>query len=130
MQTENPAAFATCTMTRESIAAYIQNEQERGASKASIRNFKRVTSSLYEWLPNDKTITKDLLLAWRKSLKDYGYTQRTELNYVKGINRYLDYIGCSDIRFNRGRAKDIAGKQFGYLTAIEPTGEKYRKDYV
>ena len=27
----------------------------------------------------------------------------------------------------RGRGKDIAGKQFGYLKAIEPTGEKSRK---
>ena len=63
-------------------------------------------------------------------MKEHGYTQHTELNYVKGINRYLDFCGYSEIRFNRGRAKDIAGKQFGYLMAIEPTGEKNRKDYV
>ena len=126
-QTENTASYV---MTSESVAAYIQHEIDRGASKDSIRNFKRVTNSLFEWLPEDKTITKDRLLDWRQFLKDHGYTPQTELNYVKGINRYLDYTGCSDIRFNRGRAKDIAGKQFGYLTAIEPTGEKNRKDYV
>lgn len=126
-QTENTASYV---MTSESVAAYIQHEINRGASKDSIRNFKRVTNSLFEWLPEDKTITKDRLLDWRQFLKDHGYTPQTELNYVKGINRYLDYTGCSDIRFNRGRAKDIAGKQFGYLTAIEPTGEKNRKDYV
>ena len=117
-------------MTPESITAYIRYEQDRGASNDSIRNFKRVTNSLYEWLPGDKSLTKDLLLAWRQDLKAHGYTQQTELNYVKGINRYLDYIDCSHIRFNRGKAKNIAGKEFGYLTAIEPTGEKYRKDYI
>ena len=117
-------------MTSESIADYIQGEIDRGASSNSIRNFKRVISSLFDWLPEDKVITKDRLLAWRQSLKDHGYTSQTELNYVKGINRYLDYMGFSGIRFNRGRAKDIAGKQFGYLTAIEPTGEKNRKDYI
>ena len=63
-------------------------------------------------------------------MKDHGYSAQTELNYVKGINRYLDYMGLSEIRFNRGKAKDIAGKQFGYLTAIEPTGGKHRKDIV
>ena len=126
-QTENTASYV---MTSESVAAYIQHEIDRGASKDSIRNFKRVTNSLFEWLPEDKTITKDRLLDWRQFLKGHGYTPQTELNYVKGINRYLDYTGCSDIRFNRGRAKDIAGRQFGYLTAIEPTGEKNRKDYV
>lgn len=126
-QTENTASYV---MTSESVAAYIQHEIDRGASKDSIRNFKRVTNSLFEWLPEDKTITKDRLLDWRQFLKDHGYTSQTELNYVKGINRYLDYIGCSAMRFNRGRAKDIAGKQFGYLTAVEPTGKKERKDYI
>ena len=75
-------------------------------------------------------LTKDRLLSWRQALKDHGYSPDTELNYVKGINRYLDYIGQSDLRFNRGKPKDIAGKQFGYLTAIEPTGEKNRKDLI
>lgn len=120
----------TCVMTSESVAAYIQHEIDRGISGSSVRNFKRVTDSLFEWLPEDKLITRDRLLAWRKSLKDHGYTPQTELNYVKSINRYLDYTGLSDMRFNRGRAKDIAGKQFGYLTAIEPTGEKNRRDYI
>lgn len=130
MREENPVTTASYTMTPESVAAYIQYEQDRGASENTIRNDKRVTSSLYEWLTEDKMLTKNRLLAWRQSLKDHGYSSQTELNYVKGINRYLDYIGCSAIRFNRGRAKDIAGKQFGYLTAIEPTGEKYRKDFI
>lgn len=123
-------ALAPCVMSADNISAYIQNEVKRGASENSIRNFKRVTSSLYDWLPDDKVITKDRLLAWRQSLKDHGYSQQTELNYVKGVNRYLDYMGLSEIRFNRGRSKDIAGIQFGYLTAVEPTGAKHRKDIV
>lgn len=121
---------AACIMTPESIVAYIQHEKNRGASENALRNYKRVTRAVYEWLPEDKAVTKDMLLAWRQSLKDHGYSPDTELNYVKGINRYLDYIGRSDLRFNRGRPKDIAGKQFGYLTAIAPTGEKNRKDFI
>ena len=127
---KNSTALSAYTMTPESIAAYIHYEQDRGGSEKTIRYYKRVTSALFEWLPEDKTLTKELLLAWRQSLKDHGYTQETELSYVKGINRYLDYIGCSDMRFNRGRARDIAGETFGYLTALEPTGEKKRKDFV
>lgn len=131
MQTTSEAEVAVPhVMTSESVAAYIQYETDRGASKDSVRNYKRVTHSLFEWLPEDKTITKDRLLAWRQNLKDHGYTAQTELNYVKGINRYLDFAGLSEIRFNRGKPKNIAGKQFGYLTAIEPTGARSRKDIV
>ena len=121
---------ASSVMTQENIAAFIQYETDRGASANAIRRCKRFTTSLYEWLPEDKNITKEQLLAWRQNLKYIGYSADTELNYVKGINRYLDYMGCSALRFNRGRAKDITGQQFGYLIAIEPTGEKNRKDLV
>lgn len=127
---EKPAAETPCIMTPESISAYIQYEADRGASENALRNYRKITKAVYEWLPEDKVLTKDRLLSWRQALKDHGYSPDTELNYVKGINRYLDYIGQSDLRFNRGRAKDIAGKQFGYLTAIEPTGEKHRKDFI
>ena len=130
MYREKPVAATPYTMALDNIAAYLQEEQNRGASENAMRRYKRATSSLYEWLPDNKVITKELLLSWRQSLKDHGYASQTELSYVKGINRYLDYMGFSEIRFNRGRAKDIAGKQFGYLTAIEPTGEKHRKDIV
>lgn len=127
---EKPAVETPCIMTPESVSAYIHHEEERGISERSMRNFKLITKSFFEWLPDDKVITKERLKSWRQGLKDHGYTANTELNYVKGINRYLDYIGRSDLRFNRGKPKDIAGKQFGYLTAIEPTGEKNRKDLI
>lgn len=127
---ERPAAETPCIMTPESISAYIQYEVDRGASENALRNYRKITKAVYEWLPEDKVLTKDRLLSWRQALKDHGYSPDTELNYVKGINRYLDYIGQSDLRFNRGKPKDIAGKQFGYLTAIEPTGEKNRKDLI
>lgn len=130
MRAENATALSSYTMTEESIAAYIQHEQSRGASEVAIRKYKRFTRSLYEWLPEDKTITRDQLIAWRQSLKNHGYSAQTEQNYAKGVNRYLEYIGCLDIRFTRGRPRDITGQEFGYLTAIEPTGEKHRTNYV
>ena len=130
MQSGNLQTTPAAIMTTDSIADYINYEQNRGVTENALRRCKRFTSSLYDWLLEDKTITKETLLAWRENLKELGYSSQTEMNYVKGVNRYLDYIGRSDLRFNRGKAKDIAGKQFGYLTAIEPTGEKNRKDLV
>ena len=79
-------------MAPESIAAYIQHERNRGASENALRNYKRVTRSVYEWLPEDMTVTKDLLLSWRQSLKVHGSSPVTALNYVKDINRYLHSV--------------------------------------
>ena len=117
-------------MTQESIDAFLEEQRLIGASKDSLRQRKGFVSYLFRWLPEDKELTKDRLALWRDDMQQKGYTQQTILNYVKGINLYLDYMGWSAIRFNRGKAKDIRGIQFGYLTPIEPTGEKHRKDYI
>lgn len=130
MQAESLKDTSAAVVTPARVAAYLQYEQERGASEDALRNCKRVMQSLLDFLPEDKTVTKEQLLSWRQGLKEHGYSSHTELRYVKGINRYLDYAGLSELRFQRGKAKNIAGHQFGYLTAVEPTGEKDRKNLV
>lgn len=117
-------------MTQETMTAFVQHEANQGASENMIRRYKCTLGVIYDFLPEDKCITKELLLAWRKSMEDNGYASVTILNYVKYINRYLDYVGCSEIRFNKGKPKDITGMTFGLLTAIEPTGKKNRGDNV
>lgn len=123
------AAISHC-ITQETIDAFIQHETEKGASENMIRRFKGTLKVICDYFPDDHCITKDRLLGWRKNMEENGYASITILNYVKYINRYLDFVGCSEIRFNRGKSKDITGMMFGYLTAIEPTGEKNRKDLV
>ena len=117
-------------MTQESIDAFLENQRKNGASKDAFRQKKGFVTYLFRWLPEDKELTKERLALWREDMEQKGYTQQTILNYVKGINLYLDYMGWSEIRFNRGRSKDIKDIPFGYLTPIEPTGEKHRGDYV
>lgn len=119
-----------CVMSDESIRRYIQWEQARGASENALRRCKCFTAALYGWLPEDKIITRERLASWRSSLKDSGYSAQTRQNYAKGINRYLDYMGWEALRFTQGSARDISGMEFGYLTALERTGEKNRRDWV
>ena len=117
-------------MTTENIEKYIKNEEANGASKQMVNRYLCAINSVYEYLPNDKHISKEILKSWRKQMTENGYSSATILNYVKYLNRYLDFNGFSSIRFKKGKAKDISGKTFGYLTAIEPTGKKNREDIV
>lgn len=129
MVTKQIAAISHC-MTSETMAAFVQHEANNGASENMIRRFKGTLKVIYAYLPEDKCITKERLLEWRRSMEENGYASITILNYVKYINRYLDFVSCSEIRFNKGKAKDITGMTFGYLTAVEPTGTKDRGDNV
>lgn len=125
----NGEAQAYCC-TEESIAAFLRHEQNLGASNDCLRQRRIHIRNLYEWLPQEKEITYDGLRRWRQGLLDQGYSETTAGNYAKNVNRYLDFVGRSDLRFERGRAKDLRGKIFGYLTPVELTGEKRRNDLV
>lgn len=117
-------------MAQETMDAFITSEAEKGASENMIRRLKAAVKMFYDFLPEDKLITQEQLLKWRADLNERGYAYQTVQNYAKWINIYLDYAGLSDIRFNRGKAKDISGMEFGLITAIEPTDKRHRKDVV
>lgn len=122
----------TCShqMTPDTMAAFIESEINKGASENTVRRLKATVKMVYEFLPEDKELTRERLLGWRSDMNEKGYAYQTIQNYVKWINLYLDYAGLSEIRFNRGKMKDISGIEFGYLTAIEPTDKRDRKDVV
>lgn len=128
--TQTDQTLPVCRMTPEGIDAYLAWEQERGADRNALRRCRRFIQSLYDWLPEPRQITRQALLAWRESLKERGYSGDTERNYVKGVNRYLVFSDRKDLCFPRGNRKDINGQRFGLLTALEPTGEKDRRDRV
>ena len=117
-------------MTPESMEAFVSFEKSRGASKNMLGRFKAAVRSVYNFLPKDKQLTEERLVEWRADMEHRGYAYQTVQNYVKYLNRYLDYAGASALRFQRGKGKDISGMEFGYITAIEPTDKRDRKDIV
>ena len=121
---------AALVLTQQSIAEFVQAQSEAGASADCLRQRKGQVTALYRWLPEDKTITKEALIQWRQDMENRGLSPSTILNHVKAVNRYLDFMGRPELRFNRGKPKDLTGQQFGYLTALEPTGGRNRRDIL
>lgn len=117
-------------MCEDSIASFIKDESNYIHSQGALEHRRRDLMTFYRWLPDDKEITKEQLTLWRQYLVDKGYTYNTQVNYVKSLNRYLRFVGKEDWCFTRGKGLDLKGKTFGYLTALEPTEKRYRKDII
>ena len=117
-------------MTPESMEAFLKSQRDKGVSERAVGRLKTALRMLFEFLPEDKVLTREKLAEWRADMNGKGYAFQTVQNYVKRINLYLDYAGCSELRFRRGKQKDITGMCFGYLTAIEPTEKRERRDVV
>lgn len=117
-------------ITDETMANFIKYKAENGATKNMMSRYMCALKVLSDFFADDSCITKERLLAWRKSMEERGYASQTIINYVTYINHYLKFVGCSEICFNAGRTKDITGMEFGYLTAIKMIGSNARKNNV
>ena len=117
-------------ISEDSILTFIKEESNHVHSQGALDHRRRDLLTFYRWLPDDKEITKERLAHWRQFLVDKGYTYNTQVNYVKSVNRYLRFIGKEEWCFSKGKGLDLKGKTFGYLTALEPTDKRYRKDII
>lgn len=82
MIAKSVAEISHC-MTPETIESFVQHEINQGASKNMVMRYKGTMKVIYEYLPEDKCITRERLLGWRKSMEDNNYASITILNYVK-----------------------------------------------
>ena len=121
---------ACMIMDEGSIFSFIAEESNYLHSQGALDHRRRDLLTFYRWLPDDKDITRERLAAWRQYLVEKGYTYNTQVNYVKSVNRYLRFMGKEDWCFSKGKGLDIKGKTFGYLTALEPTEKRYRRDVI
>ncbi len=127
----SPSSVASpLTVTEEDIEEFLNFKTSVGVKSTAIAKYRGNLKNLYNWLPEDKIITRERLLEWREGLEETGYSKLTIEKYVTYVNLYTKHRGHPELNIKNTRAYDLRGKQFGYLTAIEPTGEKKHKDII
>ncbi len=118
------------TMSCQTISEFLIYEKEHGADANMIRRYRRSVESVYEFLQENKIITREQLLLWREDMEKHQYSSATIGNYVKYINRYLRHVGCPELQFPKNSSKDIKNMTFGYLTALHIVGRDKRKNVL
>ena len=112
------------------VAEYLRGMEKEGVIQSEIRRSRKYISTLYDWLPEDKKLSGELLNRWRDDMILQGYSPVTVQSYVKGINRFLDYYDLSEWRFQRGHSANLSGLQVGYLTVVERVGKNSRNEAI
>lgn len=87
------------------FADYLRAEER---SEGTIEKYLRDVRKFFCWLA-DKSLEKAQVSAWRAQLRSDGYTPETVNSMIVALNRFLDFIGCSDCR---GRTLRIQRKLF------------------
>lgn len=76
------------------FADYLRAEER---SEGTIEKYLRDVRKFFCWLA-DKSLEKAQVSAWRAQLRSDGYTPETVNSMIVALNRFLDFIGCSDCR--------------------------------
>ena len=76
------------------FADYLRAEER---SAGTIEKYMRDVRKFFCWLA-DKSLEKAQVSAWRAQLLADGYAPETVNSMIVALNRFLDFIGCSDCR--------------------------------
>lgn len=137
-QTERPVRLenendAGVHVTRESMEQFLNACRQKGRTDATVCRYGRLLESLYEYLPEEKTIYYGTLEKWRDSLLEKGYVNGTVNSFLSVTNVYLDYIGHREyqvpdrLKLNSDAQPELSRKE--YLRMLQ-TARRLGKDRV
>lgn len=63
-----------------------------------MKNYSNKLTMFYQELPEGKQVTEQVLLDWRQSLLERGYSPNTVNTYLTAVNGLLDHIGRRDLQ--------------------------------
>ncbi len=120
----------TLYLTEFAIKEYLKNKQNIGVSSVSITKYGSVLNHLLWGMTENTELTLPRLQEWRRKLEEQGYSKSTIQTHVKVINDFVRYMGYENLCIPRPLRNDLRGKTFGYITALEPTSKKRRRDTI
>lgn len=74
---------------------YLKEEEK---SAATIEKYMRDVKALYEFLPEEKEVTKELLVDFKQGLIEKGYKTTSINSMLVAVNRFLDYINTPNYK--------------------------------
>ena len=81
------------------IDAFITEMKDAGLADETLKNYRYNLLVLFDFLPENKCLDKDILEQWPVSMKEAGYAPRSINARISAANRYLEYIGRRDLQF-------------------------------
>lgn len=80
-------------VTRQQIADYLASLRARGCVEGSIKKYNRDLTLFYDFLPDEKEITRTTLAKWRDVLLARGYAPRTINAAISEANSFFGWLG-------------------------------------
>ena len=97
-ETARPEAREGAILRPEAVEGYLQALAARGRGSETVRLYGAKLRALYQYLPEDKRITRETLGQWQETLLESGYSPGTVNTHLSAANGLLDYMGRRDLQ--------------------------------
>lgn len=97
-QRNGAAQRRAAAVTPNAIQAYLDRLTAKGRGASTVKNYSNKLTMFYQELPEGKQVTEQVLLDWRQSLLERGYSPNTVNTYLTAVNGLLDHIGRRDLQ--------------------------------
>ena len=120
----------TYALTREQMQAYAESLRMEERSESTVLKYAAALAALYERLPDDKSVTKERLLAWKAeiSAKNAASTVNVMISAVNGFFAFLswDNLRVKQVKTQRRiyRDKDRELTKAEYMRLLDAAREK------
>lgn len=86
------------TVTKGSIEHFLDDLETDEMPSSSLKVYRHRIALLYEMLPEDRSIRRGTLEAWKEELLDRGYAKRTVASAISVANSYLRWLERGDLQ--------------------------------
>ena len=97
-QRNGAAQRRAAAVTPNAIQAYLDRLTAKGRGASTVKNYSNKLTMFYQELPEGKQVTEQVLLDWRQSLLERGYSPNTVNTYLTAVNGLLEYMGRRDLQ--------------------------------
>ncbi len=117
-------------LTPESVESYLRIKSEEGIKPSAINKYRDSFKNLLSWLDGNWSVDKQRLKEWRQYLEAAGYSKNTIQRHVSRVNTFLRFSKREDLCIPKPIIKDLVGRTFGYLTVLEATNKRQRRNII
>ena len=79
---------------------FFQYLEDRQRGDGTLESYQRTLLSLYDWLPEEKMISRPVLVRWKKETVSRGYAVRTVNAKISAVNSFLEYKDRRDLQLH------------------------------
>ncbi len=86
------------TISKEQIDFFITNLYREEKSPSTIEKYRRDAFAFYNYLADEKIVSKEVVQNWKAELLEQGYKISSINSMIAAVNSFLDFIGASYCR--------------------------------